>query len=181
MPGGLLISLCVTLLLVSGAPASAEDTAVQHERTATETMLRSSAAQGIYRTFAAILDAQIMQALAAQATPVGPDTRAIVSDEARSQADSLTERWVKRAAPLYESVFTPAEIKALADFYNSPVGQKMNTISADLARQTMVLNQQLVGDGFGDALMQVEDRLVREGIIAEPAFGDVLDGLPERR
>jgi hypothetical protein len=138
------------------------------ERSDVTELLRLSGATDIAKELTPFIARQFMLAL--QQSNRGLSSRAILvinqvvnqylSDQAR--ADELTSE----LAPIYEKIFSPAEIKELIAFYGSPVGRKLAASLPEITAQSAQVGQAWATKIMPGLRSEVLGRLRSEGLIA---------------
>ena len=115
-------------------------------------IMRSSLAQQpgfvpVYRAHQAEFDAAFKKAGAIQAG---------VADKVfRANTDTV----VKAAAAAYARNFSAAELKALGDFYKTPIGQAMNQRLPRVQAETSAANNQIIGEKLAAGMQAAAPQL----------------------
>jgi hypothetical protein len=93
-----------------------------------------------------------------------PRIPAVFWDRFAERARSRRSEFVELLVPIYDQRFSPAELRDLLAFYQSPLGQRLLEVQPDLTRDAM-----LAGQKWGMRLgAEIGQELAAEGIQIQP-------------
>jgi hypothetical protein len=93
-----------------------------------------------------------------------PRIPAVFWDRFAERARARRADFVELLVPIYSHLFSPAELRDLLKFYQSPLGQRLLEVQPDLTREAMLAGQQW-GMRLGTEIGQ---ELAAEGIQIQP-------------
>lgn len=160
------------LLATSLAFAEDEEKKVDDAyRKLVSSLLESMGARAVGEQVSYAIAQETLAAYAATGTEITEPMQQIVVEEALAEfAPSFgdIEYLTGLYAPIYAQHFSKEELKTLADFYASPVGQKSLTTMPQIGQAAGMSLQQASMDQVPDFQAKVDKRLREAGIIAEP-------------
>ena len=101
-----------------------------------------------------------------QTSAAEPEINAVVDDQALALAPRRADL-EKEAATIYAKTFTQDELKAIADFYNSPVGKKLLS-DGPIATREVVKAAEIWANGV-DRDLRAESGKKLDAMIGTPA------------
>jgi uncharacterized protein len=162
--GAALIAAALALSMAA-VPAVAQDTAppppaelqVEPERlAAARDLLQATNTEAQFTTVIPMMFGQLKQSM----PPAGPKMQEEldkVFDEVQKQFIERRNEVLDQIAVLYAQKFSAEEMKALADFYRSPIGQKFIAAMPELTAEAMKM-----GNIWGRNIAMDAERKVRE-------------------
>jgi hypothetical protein len=162
--GAALIAAALALSMAA-MPAFAQDTApppptelqVEPERlAAARDLLQATNTESQFTTVIPMMFGQLKQSM----PPAGPKMQEEldkVFDEVQKQFIERRNEVLDQIAVLYAQKFSAEEMKALADFYRSPIGQKFIAAMPELTAEAMKM-----GNIWGRTIAMDAERKVRE-------------------
>lgn len=126
----LLVSLALGLSLLGAAPAFAQAPTLtpSHLQAAREVMDLTGVSQNItniYREFE-----ESAKALVATRPEMAKDTDAVLA-ELKAEAGKRADEMIKTAAEVFATKMTEADLKDVAGFFKSPVGQRYTSLRSE--------------------------------------------------
>lgn len=163
-------TLAVTLIVSASLVGAAKAQEVSEEqlktaRTAIDAIAATAGFDNILPSLAMRAKAALIQA--------SPNHEAEINATVDEQALALAPRRAdleKEAATIYAKTFTQEELKAIADFYSSPVGKKLLT-DGPIATRSLMKAAEIWAAGIGRDL-QVESGKKLQNILGAPATAE---------
>jgi len=155
----LLMAICILILCTSSAFADEQS----HRKLAEEYMVLSEVEQMMEQPFRNLKEGQLKKVAELSYPGKTPEKDKILQDRLKAYMDKkLVWSTFKQAyADVYINVFSEDELKALVQFYSSPVGKKVQKNGLELRRKVLEASQMQMKD-FGLQIKKMEKDFMDE-------------------
>ncbi len=158
--------LCV-LLLALAAPAQAEEALTPEKRADIQRLLQVTGAMDVGQIFSRALVQQMTETIKRTRPDIPARFFDLVADEVNktiAEAMVVQGGFVDQVVPVYHRYFSHEEVRALADFYQTPVGRKAVAVMPDMVQESMAIGQRW-GRDLGPQIQQrLRARFKQEGV-----------------
>lgn len=158
-------ALCCALALLAACPAGAQEISAADQQVVAE-LLRATGAMAGFRRMATLA---FEQQVKLSSPDLSPEVMKIVREEYEAVLDEHSDALMQKFYPIYLKYFTIDEMRALTEFYRSPVGVK-----AVRLLPTLMQEGARVGAAWAQSLVpifqqRIQERLRREGLGPAPS------------
>ncbi|MDJ0951050.1 MAG: DUF2059 domain-containing protein [Alphaproteobacteria bacterium] len=150
----------IGIVLLQSAPAAADDT---QKRTDIVKLLSASGTDGFVTSMIPQMVKQGVSVFSRMVPGMPPEHLRIVEEEMIAEFRDSRDEFYNAMVPIYMTAFTHDEIRALLDFWQSPVGQKMRSKIPEISRAGVLLGQQWGRQVGSRAVERIKVRLRKLG------------------
>lgn len=153
--------LPICILILCNTPVFADEQS--HRKLASEFMVLTDVEELMTQTFKSIKDSQAKKTADLQYPGKSPEKDKVFLDRVQKYMDGklVWNNFKKSYEEVYTAVFSEEELKALVDFYSSPVGKKIQKNGLELRRKLLQSTQMQLKD-FGLQLKKIEKDFLDE-------------------
>jgi hypothetical protein len=163
----LALSLSAACGLAAAAPARADDTPPPLTADQMQLAMQLVQAIGIQQVADAALNGLklvLVQSLAANSKQPPEKVEPIVDQVLVPDLRAQEPQFIATVANLYGHAFTVPEMQQILAFYQSPVGQKLQTVTPDLTQQMVQAGHAWISQAGEQVLRADADKLAAQGL-----------------
>ncbi len=156
--GTLCVAFCCGVLPVTAqSVADATDPAYQAK---VERLIELTDGKTIGRSMASLVTQSLLRS-----TQLPPRAAQIVSEEVEAFFDENLDALVTSLIPVYAKYYTEADLDALIEFYESPIGQKLAEVTPAFSQDSFQAGQRVAQERLPQFQERLRSRLEAEGLL----------------